>query len=128
MQTKLIAPCGMNCALCIAYLREKNRCPGCKAIYIHKPITRTRCKIKNCGVIKKNNWKYCSIKCKRFPCDRLKSLDKRYSTKYGMSMINNLKNIDKNGIKKFIEMEKDKWIKGNKIFCVHDKKYYNICY
>lgn len=25
----LIAPCGMNCGVCIAYLREKNRCQGC---------------------------------------------------------------------------------------------------
>lgn len=28
----LIAPCGMNCALCIGYQRPKNRCPGCNQL------------------------------------------------------------------------------------------------
>jgi hypothetical protein len=126
MQSKLIAPCGMNCALCIAYLREKNKCPGCRAIDKHMPVTRVRCKIKNCGVIKKNNWKFCSIKCKEFPCLRMKNLDKRYKTKYCMSMIDNLNKIEKKGIKEFLKMEEKKWIKGNKIFCVHNKKYYKI--
>jgi hypothetical protein len=27
---QLIAFCGMNCTLCMAYLRDKNRCPGCR--------------------------------------------------------------------------------------------------
>jgi hypothetical protein len=27
----LIAPCGMDCAICMAFLREKNRCNGCYA-------------------------------------------------------------------------------------------------
>ncbi|MDD5456566.1 MAG: hypothetical protein PHV30_05985 [Candidatus Margulisbacteria bacterium] len=29
MKPALIAPCGMNCAICLGYLREKNKCPGC---------------------------------------------------------------------------------------------------
>jgi hypothetical protein len=126
MDPKLIAPCGMNCSLCVAYLREKNKCPGCKVVDTNKPITRLRCKIKNCEVAKENHWKRCSSKCGVFPCDKLQHLDKRYRTKYGMSMIDNLNNIEKEGIKGFIEMEKKKWINGNRIFCVHDKKYYEI--
>ena len=34
----LIAPCGMNCNICMAYLREKNKCPGCREIDINKSI------------------------------------------------------------------------------------------
>jgi uncharacterized radical SAM superfamily Fe-S cluster-containing enzyme len=30
----LIAPCGMNCSICSAYLREKNKCPGCRLMNI----------------------------------------------------------------------------------------------
>ena len=30
IKTRLIAPCGMNCAVCLGYLREKNKCPGCQ--------------------------------------------------------------------------------------------------
>lgn len=29
MDKTLIAPCGMNCQLCYAFQREKNKCPGC---------------------------------------------------------------------------------------------------
>jgi hypothetical protein len=43
----------MNCGICQAYLREKNNCPGCRGDDTNKPITRVRCKIKNCEVFKK---------------------------------------------------------------------------
>ena len=129
MKPNLIAPCGMNCSLCIGHLREKNKCPGCreqgkkinsKSSYIRK------CIIKNCDVLKKNKWKFCSNKCEKFPCQRLKNLDKRYRTKYDMSMIENLEFIHKKGIRYFIKREKERWIKNNKIFCVHKKEYYEI--
>jgi len=29
INSSLIAPCGMNCGICLAYLREKKKCPGC---------------------------------------------------------------------------------------------------
>jgi hypothetical protein len=127
MKTNLIAPCGMNCNLCMAFLRDKNTCPGCRnGTKENKPKTRIRCIIKNCEQLKKNNWKYCSDKCEKFPCKRLKDLDKRYRNKYQMSMIENLENIKKLGIRKFIEKEKKRWIKGNQIYCVHNKQYYSF--
>ena len=109
----------MNCGICSAYLRDERKCPGCKKAGQKFHAT---CIIKNCDKIKKI--RFCSDKCEKYPCQRLKSLDKRYRTKYGMSMIENLENIRKNGIRKFINKEKKRWIKGNKIFCVHNKKYY----
>ena len=45
----LIAPCGMNCGICYAYLREKNKCFCCHIEDPNKPKTRLNCKIKNCG-------------------------------------------------------------------------------
>ena len=87
----------------MAYLRDKNKCPGCRCIESEKTSEyRRNCIIKNCDQLKKNNWKYCSDKCESFPCKRLKNLDKRYKTKYNMSMIENLESIKKNGIMKFI--------------------------
>lgn len=127
MKPILIAACGMNCALCIAYLRDKNNCPGCRlqgqlnssnAKYCRK------CIIKNCQFLKKSKQKYCSRQCPDFPCQRLKNLDKRYRTKYGMSMIKNLGFIEKNGIRSFLRKEKEKWKKGQEVFCVHKKEYY----
>ena len=125
VNSKLIAPCGMNCSLCIAYLRDKNTCPGCRKIGEDSDYCK-KCAIKNCKVILRNNWKFCSPKCDNFPCKRLKNLDKRYTEKYEMSMIDNLNFIDKKGIRKFVQNEKKKWIKAGKIYCVHRKEYFKI--
>jgi hypothetical protein len=63
--------------------------------------------------------KYCD--CDRFPCLRLKQLDKRYRTKYGMSMLDNLAAIKKEGIRKFIKAQKKKYTcnKCGAAICVH---------
>ena len=108
MKSSLIAPCGMNCGICYAYLREKNKCPGCRLLKSEMPISIARCKIRNCENITKNKVKFC-FECDNFPCKNLKHLDKRYRTKYHMSEIENLENIKKNGIRKFIKNEKIKW-------------------
>ena len=55
-----------------------------------------------------NKVRFC-YKCKNFPCDKLQRIDKRYRTLYRMSMIENLKFIEKNGIEKFLEKENKKW-------------------
>jgi hypothetical protein len=62
--------------------------------------------------------------CAEFPCDRLLHLDHRYRTRYGMSQIEDLKYIRDNGIRKFLEEERKKWISEKGVFCVHDKKHY----
>ena len=121
---KLIAPCGMNCRLCWGYVRKKNSCPGCLGIdsqESQKSKYRITCKIKNCEQITKDKIKYCSEKCNNYPCARLKQLDKRYRTKYAMSMIDNLRMINEFGIKHFIQNEKVKWIciECGEITCVH---------
>jgi hypothetical protein len=104
----LIAPCGTNCGLCLGYLREKNHCVGCNAKDKNKPPYCSRCKIKNCKYIKRSHIKYCYA-CENFTCARLKHLDKRYRTRYGMSMIENLDNIKKLGIRQFVKKESARW-------------------
>ncbi|MBP1928133.1 ribosomal protein S27AE [Methanolinea mesophila] len=104
----LIAPCGMNCGVCIAHLRERNPCPGCRGPDAGKPVTRTRCKIKTCGTLRERNAKYC-FECEQFPCERLQHLDKRYRTKYHASVVENLETIKKSGIRKFLADEKRRW-------------------
>lgn len=126
MRTVLIGYCGMNCALCKAFSNIRYTCPGCKLITSDKPLSRSRCYFKMCRIIKKNKWKYCSSKCKKFPCEQLRRLHKRYRTKYEMSMIDNLMLIEKRGIRGFIESKKEKWTRGNEIYCIHTKKYHPI--
>lgn len=113
MKELLIAPCGMNCALCAYYLAEQNKtkknkvkipyCPGCR---IKKKICAPI--IKHCILLRKGQVKYC-FECKKFPCRYLKKLDKRYREHYHMSMIENNKFMKKHGIKKFLAAQKKTW-------------------
>lgn len=120
LKTALVAPCGMNCGLCYAFQREKNKCYGCNQTDFAKPNSCRKCRIKNCSNLKNGNIKYCSA-CEKYPCARLKSLDKRYKLKYGMSMLENLNAIKANGIRFFLKEEKVKWACSNcgNVLCVH---------
>jgi len=82
---------------------------------------RNRCRIRNCEKIASGEIKYCSDSCGRFPCAKLKQLDKRYRTKYGMSMMDNLEVINDLGIRQFIRNEKGKWLcpECGEMICVH---------
>jgi hypothetical protein len=104
----LIAPCGMNCGICMGYLRERNKCMGCRIVTSETQISRVRCVIKNCSHLKETASGFC-YDCKVFPCKRMKDLDKRYRTKYGMSMIENLGNIKKSGLDDFVIAEDKRW-------------------
>jgi hypothetical protein len=126
-KNSLIATCGMNCGICMAYLRKKNRCPGCRAFNAEEPVSIARCKIKNCKLVRNGKIKYC-FECNDFPCKHVKHLDKRYRTRYNMSMIENLVNIKNFGIRNFLKNEKNKWtcpLCGGTI-CVH-KGYCSVC-
>ena len=109
MKLKLIAPCGMNCGICIGFLREKNKCLGCREMSKNKPEYCRKCIIMHCPRLKKEKLKFCSPKCEKYPCTRLKNLDKRYKNKYRMSMLENLENIEKLGIREFLKREKKRW-------------------
>ncbi len=104
----LIAPCGMNCGICIGHLREKNKCAGCNIESENKPNYCKKCTIKNCEYLLTSKSGFC-FDCPVYPCTRLKQLDKRYRTKYRMSMIENLNNINSSGIEEFLNQENKKW-------------------
>ncbi len=105
----LIAPCGMNCGICIGYLREKKPCGGCfKKDDENKPKHCRSCSIVNCELLAKTESGFC-YDCEKYPCARLKKLDKRYRTNYGMSMLENLDYIQKHGLEKFLVNEEYKW-------------------
>ena len=124
---ELIAPCGMNCRICLAYFgyhlsgdKRKMKCPGCKP------------RDKNCAFIKKHCKKltkkeleYC-YECNDFPCEQLKKLDSRYRKRFDMSMIDNLRFIKEKGMDAFLEsqVERYKCPICNGVVCVHN----NICY
>ena len=108
MKRSLLAVCGINCRVCIAHLREKNTCPGCRIDTTNKPITRSQCRIKNCDELQKNKLNFC-FECRIFPCKRMKQMDTRYRTKYHMSTIKNLQDMKKIGVSEFLKNEKIRW-------------------
>ena len=113
MNEELIAPCGMNCGICSAYLAYyhdiKSKgirmpyCVGCR------PRDK-RCAFlkKRCELLMSNEVRYC-YECSNFPCEGLKHLDNRYRTYFKMSMIENLECIRGNGINEFLKREQEKW-------------------
>ena len=113
MDEILIAPCGMNCALCIAYqgkLNDLNK-NGFHRTYCDGCIPRGEGCLHmgdKCEILKNKQVRFC-FECADFPCKRLQSLDKRYRTKYHMSMIENLEFIKENGINAFLSRETAKW-------------------
>ena len=124
MEEILIAPCGMNCQVCISYLGmkidlnkrgyKKSYCEGCLPRGKNCLHMGDRCEHLGNGLVR-----FC-FECKDFPCKRLKALDKRYRTKYHMSMIENLSTIQEHGIESFLIKEARKWSCpecGNTICC-----------
>jgi hypothetical protein len=116
----LIAPCGMDCGLCSGHLRAKRVCEGCTGDDAGKPASCVQCLIKNCETVKSSESGFC-FECPRFPCPRLRRLDKRYRTKYGMSMVENLLSIQEVGLDRFVALERQRWACAGcgGVICVH---------
>ncbi len=109
----VVAPCGMNCALCAGYLSFKNdlhskgvkviSCTGCRP-------SNKKCAFlkKVCSKLSRGELTFC-YECSNFPCERLRTTDDRYRAHYRMNMIDNLNFIKENGMAKFIESQKKIW-------------------
>jgi len=120
IQPELIAPCGMNCALCLAFQRPTNKCLGCRDETPKIAKTRQSCIIKTCETIQNTPSHFC-YDCPNMPCNRLKKLDNGYRKKYGMSMIANLTEIKEKGMDSFIANQTAKYTcpTCGGLICVH---------
>lgn len=119
----LIAPCGMNCGLCIYLHDGRGKCNGCNEGEGNKPVFCAKCVIKRCETVRKNGSGLC-YDCDAFPCKRIKTLDARYRKNYGMSMIENLIFIKENGMDAFLDLERERRTCrscGN-LLCIHRKE------
>jgi hypothetical protein len=116
----MIAPCGMNCGICLGFLRDKNRCAGCNSDEASKPKSCVVCRIKTCEENGASPRSFC-FECGIFPCVRLRRLDKRYRTKYGMGMLENLRSIRELGLEGFVALERERWKcpECGGVVCVH---------
>lgn len=126
---ELIAPCGMNCGICSGYLAYLNNiprkkianCKGCRARNKQCAFLKKRCK--DDLKLLSGEVNFC-FECSCFPCEILVHLDERYRKKYGMSMIENLREIKEKGIRNFIESQEKKYRcpKCGNFISIHNKK------
>ena len=119
MSISKIAPCGLICDICLGFQREKNKCYGCTE-EASKPPHAIKCSIINCPEKNGDPAKPCSI-CSKYPCKRLKSLEKRYSTNYGESLVDNFNLIKEKGLDQFLLEAEKVWSCPNcgKLLTVH---------
>jgi len=125
----IIAPCGINCSLCRAYIRDRLPCPGCRGGDGNKSNACLTCAIKNCEELNAGGRQFCHS-CGKLPCAKLLHLDKRYRTKYGMSVIANLERIKAVGVENFVAEEASKWSCpgcGSRL-CMHKPRCVNCGY
>ena len=122
MKAELIAPCGMNCRLCYAYIRTQNPCGGCRSTNGKKPKSCAECSIVLCEARCENGWDSCAFCTK--PCRRLKDLDKRYRAKYHMSMLENLETVRAEGMEGFLRKEDAlrRCAACGEVLCVHKRE------
>ena len=105
----LVAPCGMNCGVCIGHLRDRRPCPGCNdQDDSSKPHHCVVCSIRRCEHLPQGAEALCAD-CDKYPCARIRQLDKRYRLKYRMSMIENLGELRRVGVEAFVELERARW-------------------
>lgn len=116
----IVAPCGINCSLCRAYIRDREPCPGCRGSDGSKSNACLTCVIKNCRELAAGDHRLCNT-CDKFPCVELLHLDKRYRTKYGVSVIANLERIKAVGVELFVIEETAKWScpECGSLLCMH---------
>lgn len=107
MERSLIAPCGINCAVCRQYQKKKDGCKGCR---FETNLKSRTCTLKNCAKPSKTNPELCAG-CTALPCRRLRDFDRRYWEKTCgfLSVIDNLRKIEQQGMDAFLKQEKAKW-------------------
>ena len=116
----LLAPCGMNCAVCYAYLRKKKPCHGCRGEEESQPHHCRKCSRRDCTV--SQGIDFC-FECPSFPCDSIKRLDKSYRQRYRVSLVENGIRIKTFNIQQFLLGEKEKWTCPHcgGVICIHDR-------
>jgi len=127
-QGNLIAPCGMNCAICSNYLAFKNnlnksQCSGCRPSDKNCSYLFGKCEGINHQIQGNAKAKFC-FDCEKYPCKEIERMDRRYTENYGMSVKDNLEQIKKVGPEEFAIQQNQKY--GCKtcagLVSIHNKK------
>ena len=99
----MLAPCGMNCMVCYQHCRCQKACEGCHSSGGLKPRHCRRCQIKDC--LAEKPYDYC-YQCGDYPCKQIKNLEKSYTSRYGVSLMENSRIVKEEGLAAFIAAQK----------------------
>jgi hypothetical protein len=130
---ELIAPCGMNCGVCKAYLAYSRGVPKQKGKVTHCAGCLPRgknCFIKRgCKKLRGNRVRFC-FECESMPCKNLDRIDRRYRERYGASLIENLRMIEERGVEEFLRTQREKYEcpECGDVVSIHDGKCYACGY
>ena len=131
---ELIAPCGMNCGICKAYLAYSRGVPYKKGEVSHCSGCLVRDKTcafikRDCEKLRKRQIRFC-YECEDMPCKKLAHLDEHYSARYCMSMVENQKMIQEKGMDEFLRSQAEKYCcpSCGDVVSVHDGKCYACGY
>lgn len=127
MKPTLFAKCGINCQTCVGFFGYKlngektTPCGGCPTRQSTCTFFKNHCK----NLANREKIEYC-FECTDFPCDELKKIDKYYSGKYGVSIIESFQHIKYRGMNDFLKIEEEKWKcpTCGGLICVHTKRCY----
>ena len=79
----LLAPCGLDCAVCSRHVHGKIPCPGCRARLDEPDSYRRKCVMRACTL--ERGYVTCAD-CAERPCKRVKTFRKRYMDGYGVDL------------------------------------------
>jgi hypothetical protein len=125
---ELIAPCGMNCAICSRYLSyinnlKRSQCVGCrpgnkKCSYLFEKCTGIN------GALKGNATASFCFECDQYPCKQINRMDDRYRSNHEMSVKANLECIKKIGVDKFTKEQYEEYrcSKCDGLISIHNRK------
>ncbi len=125
---ELIAPCGMNCAICSKYLAyvnnlNKSQCSGCRPSNKKCTYLFEKCSGINNSVVGNAIAKFC-FECDQYPCKEINRMDTRYRKNYKMSVKKNLEAINNNCLADFAKDQYEEYYcpKCGGLISIHNKK------
>jgi len=125
---ELIAPCGMNCAICSRYLAyinnlKRSQCVGCRLGNKKCSYLFGKCSGINHSLKGNASAVFC-YECVQHPCREINRMDNRYQENYQMSVKENLLAIEKTGVRKFTDeqYEKYKCSRCGGLISIHNRK------
>ena len=121
---EMIAPCGLDCSLCMFAHAKEKPCLGCNVDSESKPaFCASWCKIIPCEKRVKNGYEFCD-ECPDYPCEDMMERETRYTTAYPLkeSPMQNLKDIRTMGMEAFLEQQRKRFTcaKCGGPICIHN--------